>query len=472
MFENIEKRVLEFEYDIYYKQMSESIKRISNEEEFIKERRKFRKNLENLLNVNKALINIDELKRNFPNILLEENSAQILWMLNSIYIDEDCNISYLDTVSEIFKKSNKVVRKGVNTYKTNGWMTHVLYVYQVANENISKNIIPNNLKRDSQKFTFVKECFEELHKEYLELDNTLKFILKLTALIHDIGVVESVKDHGLHGQKFVEQILKDIGITDEFLRKNNININLEKLQILQKAILKDHTIYTGVSSEFSDYFVDLQYKEFLEKVHIAGIDKGKITSVLYMFTISDVIGVNESIFDEQKLRLLKRAKEFFFEIIENKEHKREKEIVAVERVCDFVGNYDVNKIKLQSEEVMRKYNINIKNFWNRLYDIGQFWFFLAIMKDLAINFEYVIRTLDSIFEVTASRFGEENIKTLSVTWVPNNHEKQAIKNMENESFFEAMNLFRNSNKDIIKFEKNKISAHENNKRIYLEIEIL
>lgn len=472
MFENLEKNILEFNYDIYYKKMCEYIKEISDVNEFKKEKKRLRKELENSLNINKELIDIKYLKNNFANILLEENSSEILWILNSTYVDETYEVSYLDTVSDIIKKSNEVVRKGVNTYKANGWMTHTLYVYQLANKNIAKNIIPNNFKEDIQKIEFIKECFNELHKNYLELDHTLKFIFKLTTFIHDIGVVESVKDHGYHGQKFVNQILQDIGITDEFLQKNNIDISLENLRILEKALLNDHTIYTGVSSEYSDNLVDEQYRKFLKKIENIKIDKKKITSILHMFTVCDVIGVNESIFSEQKFNLLKQAKEFFYEIIDNKNHVRDKKKVATQRLCDFVGIFDEQLIKSKTENALKKMNIESDLFWERMYNAGQFWFFLSIMKEISQNFDNVIKTLNAIFDVVSNKCGEKEIETFTVTWVPNNNEKQAVENINNGTFFEAINIFKNTNENSIEFEKNKLSINKRNERYYFEIEIL
>lgn len=472
MFENLEKQILEFEYDVYYKKMGQYLKEIQSEEEFLKEKRRLRKEVENALKIDKTQIDIQELKQNFASILLNENSSEILWMLNSIFIDEDYKITYLDMISDVFKKANQAVRKGVNIYKANGWMTHSLYVYQIANKNIAKNIVPNNFKTDEKKIDFIEKCFAELHQEYLELDNTSRFIFKLTALIHDIGVAYSVKEHGYHGQKFVDQVLKDIGISDIFLKENHIETTLENLSILEKAILKDHTIYTGVSSEFSDKFVDKRYRELMEKVEIANFDKKKVTSILYMFTVCDVIGVTEAIFDEQKIKMLKEAKKFFYEIIENKEHDRDKKEIAAHRIGDLIGVYDIEKIKKQSEDTMLKFNIDSQIFWERLYYAGQFWFFLAIMKEIAVNFEFVIRTLNCIFEVTVSKYGEQAIEDLATTWIPNNHEKQAIKNMEDETFFKAMDLLRASDKNTVEYGKNKLSICKKDGKVQFEIEIL
>lgn len=470
MFEDFKKQVVEFEYDVHYKQMCECIVGILDENKYLKERKKYRKNIENLLNIDKSMIDIKKLKKEFSNILLNEYSSEILWMLNSIYIDEKCEKSYLDCVSDIFENSNLVVRRGINIYKSNGWMSHTLYVYQIANKNIAKNIIPNNFKTD--KIEFLNKCFSELHNEYLKFDDTYKFIFKITTLIHDIGVVEMVREHGYHGQKFVEKVLKDIGITDEFLKENKLNITLKELCILEKAILKDHTIYTGVSSEFSDNVANKLYKEFLNQVNNTNLDKKKVNTILYMFTICDVIGVNECIFDEQKYTLLKEAKIFFDEIIDNKEHNRNEKQIAIKRICDFTGIYDENKIELNTEKALIKYNIDSVNFWKRLYNAGQFWFFLSIMKEIAVNFENIIRVLNCIFEVTVAKYGEDGIKLLSVTWFPNNHEKQAIENIENKTFFEAMDLLKNNDDNEIVFEKNRLAVFEKDNLINFEIEIL
>ena len=174
---NIAKYEWDFEYDKYYRQIALKLKEAKNEEE---------KNIiidferNELSNKNNIEIDIKELKENFINILLDNDSAKYLWILYSKYNQDGEN--YIDKISGIFKRENKVIRGGTNTYKMNGWMAHSLYVYQIINYNIVNNKELLNFNGDIQN----KKQIQELNEIYHELNIESQFVLKIFSLIHDI----------------------------------------------------------------------------------------------------------------------------------------------------------------------------------------------------------------------------------------------------------------------------------------------
>lgn len=196
--QGIDDEILLYEYDKFYKNSSNKLRNIIDEEELINQRKKEREYLQNTLHLDNVKISLDKLKTNFTEILKEENSHQLLWFLNSKYLDDTYSKNYLDEISPIIFKSNQVVKGGINTYKINGWMTHVLYVYQIVNYNIAKNIVPINFDENSKNYMI--DIIKELHEIYYTLNTTLRFILKLFCFVHDIGVVESEKDHAICGK--------------------------------------------------------------------------------------------------------------------------------------------------------------------------------------------------------------------------------------------------------------------------------
>ena len=178
----LDDKRLFFEYDKFHKLSGEKLKDIDNQEEFIRERRNYREYLEKTLELNKIKINIKELKINFSKIFKDKNSHQLLWTLNSKYLDNIFEKNYLDEISEIIYKSNQVIKGGINSYKINGWMTHVIYVYQIVNYNIANNIVPVNFKETTK--THMTSIIKELSEVYKTLNNTSKFILKIFCFIH------------------------------------------------------------------------------------------------------------------------------------------------------------------------------------------------------------------------------------------------------------------------------------------------
>lgn len=142
---NLKQDDLEFEYDKYYRKISLELKQIKDIQKLNDARIEFRKSLsENL----KIEIDYEILKNNFVNILKDENSTKYLWLLYSKYDNKE---NYIDKISKVLKEENRIYRAGINLYKLNGWMTHSLYVYQIANYNVAQNIPISNFCGDIKK---------------------------------------------------------------------------------------------------------------------------------------------------------------------------------------------------------------------------------------------------------------------------------------------------------------------------------
>ena len=134
--QEIDDEILLYEYDKFYKNSSNKLRNIIDEKELINQRKREREYLQNTLHLDKVKIDLEGLKTNFVEILKNENSHQLLWLLNSKYLDNTYSKNYLDEVSPIILKSNQVIKGGINVYKINGWMTHTLYY-----ERITRNLL-------------------------------------------------------------------------------------------------------------------------------------------------------------------------------------------------------------------------------------------------------------------------------------------------------------------------------------------
>lgn len=281
---NITDEQLQFDYDKYYRKIGLILKKAETEEEKKQIKETIIKELDTLLG--NIEIDINVLKDNFINLILDEKSSKLLWILYSKYKDGE---NYIDKISDILKQTNKVTRGGINTYKINGWMAHSLYVYQIVNYNIANNIEMVNFNGNKES----KEQINQLYEIYKQLSKQSKFILKIFTLIHDIGVIEDVKFHDKLGVKYVDKVLKEIGINQDVLDKENILIDEQNLIKTLQQIIKYHTLITSLSSESSDLYVKGEYNKLLSDL----LEAEEIPKILMLFAYGDVIAVDESIMD-------------------------------------------------------------------------------------------------------------------------------------------------------------------------------
>lgn len=426
---------LEFDYDKYYKEFSIKLKSFMNTEEQIKYKEKEKIKFSNSINIE---IDFEKLKENFVNILLDQNSSNILWTLYSKYGEE--NENYLEKISNILKLENKVIRSGTNTYKINGWMTHTLYVYQIVNFNVSNNIELINFNGDIEN----KKELQEVHNIYVTLSEEAKFILKIFSLIHDIGVIENIQFHDIMGAKYVRKVLEEIGLTQEKLYKFNYNIKLSDMIKILENVIKYHTLISLLSGESSDEYIEFSYKNLINEIPNINLKK-EIPKILFILAFADIIAVDESLMSVEKYNRTKQGYMFFEEISQNKLHNRKPEKIALERICDMVGKVSYTELEKNFDNILKKNNINKQNFIENMYDLRLFKYTGPLMKTVN-NVEITIKVLNSLFDLITEVEGKSFIKQYIITFVPNKHEQLFLDAFNNDVFFKCVELARKNNK--------------------------
>lgn len=451
--------VLKFEYDRYYKEIALKLKSINDTAELNEERINLREKLSSKTNIE---VNIKSLKENFVNILENENSSRYLWLLYSKY---DNNENYIDKISNILKQENQVFRGGINLYKLNGWMTHSLYVYQLVEYNIAKNKAILNFNGDSR----VQEYVEELYNIYIKLSETAKLLLKILALIHDIGVIEDVTYHDKIGCKYVDKVLKEIGITQKELEK--FNISYEDFKIILEEIIKYHTIMSLLSGENSDKCVEDYFKEMLDGMPNIPV-KQEIAKIIYIFTFADIIAVNEILMDEEKFERLKNAYIFFEEVMHKQEHNRNKEKVALERICDMCRK-GYKEVSEQIDEIFIKLKIDKKQFMEDMYNVKWLHYTGPLMKTLN-NLEISIHVFYEVMELIKEIDNRNSLDEYIITFVPNRPsiEYDFINTFKNNMFFEVINKAKASRENLTIYEKIVIEKKEDEYGKHLNISVM
>lgn len=425
---NVTDKELKFNYDKYYKEIALKLKTLKTEKDKSEIKRVSREKLNSLLEV--IEVNENVLKRNFIKLISDENSSKYLWILYSKYAGEE---NYLDKISDIFKRENKVVRGGTNTYKANGWMTHTLYVYQIANDNIAYNTEIVNFNGNKEN----KKQVQELHEIYNKLSKESKFLLKIFALIHDIGVVEEVKDHDKLGVKYVEEVLQEIGLNQTTLSENNILIDIKDFTRILKELIKNHTLITGLSSESSDIYIEKEYKKLLNEIPEISTIKKDISKVLMLLAYGDVIAVDESLMDVEKYQRTKECYYFFEQISQGKKVERDKERVAIERICDMIGEDNFQNFKSKFNEILSDQKINKEQFVENMYNIKLMRFTSPLMKTLNDS-ELSMKIYYELFELIGELEGKEELKKYTIVFIPDRHEKYFVEEFKNDNFFKCI----------------------------------
>lgn len=431
---NLTNKELEFDYSKYFKKVGMDLNNAKTENDRNIIRRMSRENLDILLSNIEIDINI--LKDNFINLLLSENSSKYLWILYSKYKNEE---NYIDKLSDILKRENKVFRGGINIYKMNGWMAHSLYVYQIANYNIANNIEISNFDGNVENMKQV----QELHKIYNSLSNEAKFLLKVFSLIHDIGVIEEVKSHDKLGVKYIESVLEEIGLNQNVLDKNNISIDIFDLIKILKELVKNHVLITSLSSEASDLYIENEYKNLLKAIPETTNVKNDIPKVLLLLAYGDVIAVNECLMDTLKYQRINDGYHFFNNISQGKNVERNKEKVVIEKICDMIGEKNPQNLILEFDKILDKYKINRTEFIEDMYNIKSMRYTLPIMKSLK-NTEMTIKIYYELFKLISLREGKEELKNYTIIFVPEKPDSEFVEQFKNGNLFECIKNMNNS----------------------------
>lgn len=349
-----------------------------------------------------SLINeqVEELNHNLVELLIDSRGHLVLWYLNAMREQDG---SALDMMSPLFKEINRVTRGGINTYKQNGWMVHVLYVFQLVSYNIPNNIIPSSFSNASLE---LKDTFHIMNKLYWKMTKESRFILNVLALIHDIGVVDGVQNHDKDGEKYVIRILNDLSITPRTLQKNDIILNFDSFVELLRILVANHTLINKISAEESDCCIRekcenilgrLSGREDLNKEHFSDM-----ASMFLLLGMADLIAVDDSLFTVQKFTLAHSSYRFLNSIFLGLPCNRDKEYVALMRLHEMLPEDVYSDLKSDSLNILRQQSVESNQFWDGLYEIYKFEYATAFLKPLK-SLEKVLLVLIKIINYISNR---------------------------------------------------------------------
>ncbi len=450
---------MNFQYDKYYRKMGVLLNHAKTEEERIVIKTTNLEKLEQLLS--SVEIDFNKLKCNFVKLLLEKESARFLWILYSKYENGE---NYIDKMSSILKRENQVVRGGVNTYKMNGWMAHSLYVYQIVNQNIANSLEIVNFNGSQEN----KKQVQELHDIYIRLSVEAKFLLKIFTLIHDIGVIEDIAFHDKLGSKYVEQVLSEIGMNQMSLEQAKVKIDFTDFVKILQEMIQYHVLITSLSSESSDLYVENKYRKLMEELPNHCVKK-EISALLFLLAYGDVIAVDESLMNQKKYQRIKDCYHFFEQIRKKETIKRDEEKVAMERICDIIGESKILTLELNA--ILEKNKIEKKQFIEDMYNIKLMRYTGALMKKLK-DTEMTIRILYELFELIEYFEGKEALKEYTIIFMPNRHENDFVEQFKNNNFFNCIKKMKDNHENECTYKNINISKNADLDGKYLSVKVV
>lgn len=352
-------------------------------------------------------VEIKKIKKEVGSLIMYERSFQAFWYLNAV---EVCGHSVLDEFSPLFLETNKIIREGINTYKLSGWMVHVLYVYQIITYNIPYGSPPKSFSND-----IIRNTFLELENVYKLLTPSFKVILRVYALIHDIGVVDGVQHHDIDGEKYVDQVLNDLGLTDSFWRQYNFTFQ-DAVAILQ-VLVANHTLINKISAEESDISIKDRCDAIKLKLKNVTriINYSDMAICYYLLGVADLIAVDDSLYTLKKYNLVSGSYQYLKSVFVGKTLLRNKEEIALLRLGEMVHETTYNEIALDTQNILQKNNMSYSEFCEGLFLTYRIEYATAFLKPL-YNLEYAILVLAKLINYVRVFWGEEKLIYLKIVF--------------------------------------------------------
>ena len=321
-----------------------------------------------------SIIDVDEnlIFNGLNDIFLKSSSSQILWLYRCIYDEQGC---FLHKLSPYMKDISKITRGGLNVYKRIGWDIHVLYVYQLICDNFIDNKSTGVIGATND-FSMYQEIMNSLDDESL-------FILKISAFLHDIGVVDGVKDHEINGVKWVEKRFNEIGFNRDILCKIGIFLSYEEIYSILKFIVGNHQMINQIGSEISDKYIFNKIKDGQNSLEDKGLHffNSNIAKIMYLLSAADLMGVDDLLLTSEKHNETEESLEYVEKILINGFYERDTIKYGIQRFRSLLND----TIKTDFSDEAFKENIDILGYNSNkiasfIYHIPQMSYAMTFVK--------------------------------------------------------------------------------------------
>ncbi len=192
---------------------------------------------------------------------------------------------------------------------------------------------------------------------------------------------------------------------------------------------------------------------------------------MLIFAYGDIIAVDESLMDLGKYNRIKEGYYFFEAVTQNKIPTRDKEKVAIERICDMAGKITYEELKESLDNILKKYEIDKNTFIQDMYNIKIMRYTGPLMKTLN-NIELTIKIYYEIFELIGKKEGKDSLEDYTIIFVPDKHENDFVEQFKNGNFFKCVEKMKETKEDETIYENIKIESGVDSEGKYLHIRVI
>jgi hypothetical protein len=359
---------------------------------------------------NKIASNLQDVKENFFYVFLQPDSHYILWSFNEIEISDK---SLLSNISQEINKLSAITRGGINIYKKNGWMIHVLYGYQLINYNIPRGCLPDTINWPNN----INTIFSKLKNYYDKLTPLDKIILNIGYFLHDIGVIDGVQNHSNNGPNHVPIVLKELNINGEQLKKYGIDLDYLDFEEILKILVENHTLINRVSGEYSDKAIInelIKIKSRLSRNEtLAKFYQNDFPITILIIGIADFIAVDDRLLNLGEFKKIMQSYEYIQAIISGKRPERSVTDVALSRVRVMVKEKYSDDIDYYINYYSKTFDIKKDLFINIIYNINRIEYGIATLKPMN-NPGIAVKILFIISKIIRYKLGVDQAESTNV----------------------------------------------------------
>lgn len=352
---------------------------------------------------NHVINNLEVIHQNFVDIFKCPNSSDMLWTLYEI--ETMPSVNALSELSNLFEQLSHVKRGGINIYKLNGWMVHVLVAYEVTNSDIPSGTPPASISWEHNIQTLFRTKLKTI---YSSITPTGKFLLKIGTLAHDIGVVKAIQDHEINGPKYLKSFFSDLNINPRALKKVGVEIDSQNLFDAISLIIRYHTFINRVGTEYSDARIckEINYlhQRFQDDPFMEDYVRNDFIKMLLIIGIGDMIAVDDNLITERNLHRIFSSYEYIEGMHRGGGIVRSLKDSALSRLTAFVSDDQQDSLIRDLTGILNEYDYDENKLLFQLYHIQEIDFGMPTLKPLNSSYS-VVKILCIIFIIIEAKFG-------------------------------------------------------------------
>jgi len=155
-------------------------------------------------------------------------------------------------------------------------------------------------------------------------------------------------------------------------------------------------------------------------------------------------------------------------IINEEKHNRNKEEVAIERICDTAGKIKFEVLKNKLDDILKSYNIDKNEFIENMYNLRLMRYVSPLMKSLN-DINLTIKVYAELLNLISYIEGKEKLKVYTIYFMPKAHESKFVEEIKNNNFFVAIDKMKSENIKFAEIGKIQIEINSEKETVFISI---